>query len=90
MGLSHNRVSEIIGNANFGNIDNLLSQGHDMEYIARHYSMDLALARPPRLSGQSNSVEASRSDCYCFALPGRCLAGSRWRAGLGFAFGRKD
>lgn len=35
--LSQNRISEIIGNTNICNIDNLLSQGHDMEYIARHY-----------------------------------------------------
>ncbi len=35
VGLSQNRVSEIIGNTNFGNIDNLLSQGRDVEYIAR-------------------------------------------------------
>ena len=44
VGLSQNRVSEIIGNTNFGNIDTFLSQGHDMEYIARHYHMDLAMA----------------------------------------------
>ncbi|MBW2663745.1 MAG: hypothetical protein JRD93_17650 [Deltaproteobacteria bacterium] len=44
VGLSQNRVSEIIGNTNFGNIDNLLSQGHDIEYIARHYNMDIPLA----------------------------------------------
>ena len=49
VGLSRNRISEIVGNTNFGNIDTLLSQGHDMEYIARHYHMDLAQARPPRL-----------------------------------------
>jgi len=42
--LSRNRVSEIIGNTNFGKIDTLLSQGLDMDYIARHYQMDLALA----------------------------------------------
>jgi hypothetical protein len=29
------------------------------------------------LSGQSISSEASRSDCYCLALPGRCRAGSQ-------------
>ena len=49
MGLSQNRVSEIIGNTIFGNIDTLLSQGHDMEYIARHYTMDLPLAWALRL-----------------------------------------
>ncbi|RLB25191.1 MAG: hypothetical protein DRG73_02440 [Deltaproteobacteria bacterium] len=49
VGLSQNRVSEIIGNTNFGNIDNLLSQGHDMDYIARHYNMDLGLTWAFRL-----------------------------------------
>ncbi len=43
VGLSRNRVSEIIGNANFGEIDTLLSQGLDMDYIAKHYHMDVAL-----------------------------------------------
>ncbi len=54
VGLSQNRVSEIIGNANFGNIDNLLNQGHDMDYIARHYNMDLALAWALRLKGKTD------------------------------------
>ena len=54
VGLSQNRVSEIIGNTNFGNIDNLLSQGHDMEYIARHYNMDLALTWALHLEGKSD------------------------------------
>jgi len=48
VGLSQNRVSEIIGNANFGNIDTLFSQGHDMEYIARHYNRDLRDVRSER------------------------------------------
>ena len=52
--LSQNRVSEIIGNTNFGNIDTLLSQGHDMDYIARHYQMDLALAWALRLEGKTD------------------------------------
>ncbi len=43
VGLRRSSVSEIIGNANFGNIDTLLSQGRDMDYIARHYHMDFAL-----------------------------------------------
>ena len=53
-GLSQNRISEIIGNTSFSNIDNLLSQGHDMEYIARHYHMDLALAWALRLEGKTD------------------------------------
>jgi len=51
VGLSRNRASEIVGNANFGEIDTLLSQGHDMEYIARHYNMDLPLVWALRLGG---------------------------------------
>ena len=35
-------------------IDTLLSQGHDMEYIARHYNMDLALAWSLRLAGKTD------------------------------------
>jgi len=54
VGLSRNRVSEIVGNANFGEIDTLLSQGHDMEYIAKHYNMDLALVWALRLEGKTD------------------------------------
>ena len=49
VGLSRNRASEIVGNTNFSEIDTLLSHGRDMDYIARHYNMDIPLARPPRL-----------------------------------------
>jgi len=41
VGSSRNRALEIVNNANFGEINNLLSQGHDMDYVARHYYMDL-------------------------------------------------
>ena len=54
VGLSRNRISEIVGNANFGNIDILLSQGRDMAYIASHYNMDLALAWALRLEGKTD------------------------------------
>ena len=54
MELSQNHVSEIIGNTSFGNIDYLLSQGHDMDYIARHYHMDLALVWALRLEGKTD------------------------------------
>jgi hypothetical protein len=54
VGLSQNRCSEIIGNAGFGNFDNLLSEGRTMDYIADHYSMDLALAWGIRLEGQTD------------------------------------
>ncbi len=49
--LSRSRVSEIVGNTNFGNFDTLLSRGHDMEYIANHYNIDLPLAWAMRLKG---------------------------------------
>jgi len=54
IGLSQNRVSEIIGNTNFGNIDNLLSQGRSMYYIARHYHMDLPLVWTLLLEGKTD------------------------------------
>jgi transposase len=54
VGLSQNRISEIIGNTNFGNFDNLLDQGRSMDYIAKHYSMDLALAWGLRLDDQTD------------------------------------
>jgi DNA-binding XRE family transcriptional regulator len=36
MGINQQRISQITNNTSFGNIGNLLSQGHDMEYIAAH------------------------------------------------------
>ena len=54
VGLSRNRISEIVGNANFCNIDTLLSQGHDMKYIAMHYHMDMALAWTLRMEEKTD------------------------------------
>ena len=54
VGLSRNRISEIVGNTNICNIDTLIAQGHDMEYIAAHYHMDLALAWALRLEGKTD------------------------------------
>ena len=67
VGLSRNRVSEIVGNANFGNIDTLLSQGQDMDYIARHYHMDLALAWSLRLGGKSDQEKLLKG-FYCWRI----------------------
>lgn len=53
-GLSRNRISEIVGNTNICDIDTLLAQGHDMEYIAAHYQMDIALAWAIRLQGKTD------------------------------------
>ena len=52
--IMYNRVSKVIGNANYGNIDNLLVQGHDMGYIARHYNMGLPLVWALRLEGKTD------------------------------------
>jgi len=54
VGLSQNRVSEIIGNTRFGEIDNLASQGRNMDYIARHYHIDLPLVWAIRLEGNTD------------------------------------
>ncbi|MBC8430519.1 MAG: MerR family transcriptional regulator, partial [Desulfobacterales bacterium] len=53
-GMTQGRVAQIINNTNFGEINNLLSQGRDMDYIARHYNMDLALAWALRLEGKTD------------------------------------
>ena len=49
VGIRQGRVAQIINNANICEINNLLTQGQDMEYIASHYQMDLALAWSLRL-----------------------------------------
>jgi transcriptional regulator with XRE-family HTH domain len=53
-GMTQGRVAQIINNTNFGEINNLLSQGRDMDYIARHFHMDLALVWALRLSGKTD------------------------------------
>ena len=66
---SRKRASEIIGNTNFSEIDTLLSQGHDMDYIARHYHMDLALAR--RIPGTPYSIRKNvAKGIYYFLMAG--------------------
>jgi len=54
MGIKQQRISQITNNTSFGNIGNLLSQGHNMEYIASHYQMDLALTWAIRLQGKTD------------------------------------
>ena len=58
-GINQQRISQITNNTSFGNIGNLLSQGHDMEYIAKHYNMDLTLARASRLEGKTNQKNST-------------------------------
>jgi len=43
VGLSRTIIAEIVGNIKFDKIDNLLSEGRNMDYIAKHYHMDVAL-----------------------------------------------
>ena len=73
--MSRGRVTQIINNANFGEISNLLTQGRDMDYIARHYHMDLAMARPPRLSARPPWLKPHDPP----------VIGSHWLAGAGQA-----
>jgi DNA-binding XRE family transcriptional regulator len=54
VGMTRSRITQIVNNANFGEINNLLAQGRDMEYIARHYNMDLALVWALRLEGKTD------------------------------------
>ncbi len=54
VGISQGRVAQIINNTNFGEINNLLTQGREMDYIARHYHMDLALAWSLHLEGKTD------------------------------------
>ena len=42
--MTRGRVTQIINNTSFGKINDLLTQGRDIESIAGHYNMDLALA----------------------------------------------
>ena len=49
VGLDRSVISRNVQNTKISDMHNLLSQGHDMDYIARHYHMHIALARPPRL-----------------------------------------
>jgi hypothetical protein len=57
VGTSRGRITQIVNNTNFGEINNLLSQGRDMSYIAGHYRMDLALAWALCLSGKTDQAE---------------------------------
>ena len=54
VGINQQRISQITNNTSFGNIGNLLTQGHNMEYIAAHYQMDLAITWAIRLQGKTD------------------------------------
>jgi hypothetical protein len=67
VGISRGRLSEIVNNTNFGEINTLLSRGRDMDYIASHYHMDLALACQT-YGGQAQRPNMSLSP-YLKSLP---------------------
>jgi len=52
--LDRSVISRNVQNTKISDMHNLLSQGHDMEYIASHYHMDLALAWSLRLEGKTD------------------------------------
>ena len=54
VGVDRSVVSKIVQNTKISNMHSLLSQGHDMDYIARHYNMDLALAWSLLLEGKTD------------------------------------
>ena len=60
--MSRGRITQIVNNTNFGEINNLLSQGRDMNYIAGHYQMDLALAWALRLEGKTDQEKFKEKD----------------------------
>ena len=54
LGVTRGKVAQIVNNTNFGEINTLLSQGRDMDYIARHYRIDLAMAWALHLEAKSD------------------------------------
>jgi 16S rRNA G966 N2-methylase RsmD len=56
VGLDRSVISRNVQNTKISDMHNLLSQGHDMDYIARHYHMDLALVWALRLEGKTDLI----------------------------------
>ena len=52
VGLDRSVISKNVQNTKISDMHTLLAQGHDMEYIARHYNMDLALVWALRSEGK--------------------------------------
>jgi len=61
-GMTQGRIAQIINNANICEINNLLTQGRDMEYISAHFQMDLALAWAIRLQGKTDQEKFKALD----------------------------
>jgi DNA-binding XRE family transcriptional regulator len=54
VGLDRSVISRNVQNTKISDMHNLLSHGRDMDYIARHYQMDLALVWALRLEGKTD------------------------------------
>ncbi len=70
VGLDRSVISRNVQNTKIGNMHNLLSQGHDMDYIARHYNMDLPLVWALRLEGKTDQEKFKEPG---WGLPGTYL-----------------
>ena len=70
VGLDRSVISRNVQNTKISDMHNLLSHGHDMDYIARHYHhMDLALVWALRLKGKTDQEIIQRtSTFFCKAL----------------------
>jgi len=68
--LDRSVISRNVQNTKIGNIHNLLSQGHDMEYIARHYNMDLSLVWALRLEGKIRKNSKSLAGACAHGING--------------------
>ena len=64
--MSRGRITQIVSNANLGEINNLLSQDHDMNYKARHYNMDLPLVWALRLEGKTDQEKFKETTRMAF------------------------
>ena len=66
-GITRGRVGQIVNNTNFSEINTLLAQGHDMDYIASHNNMDLPLVWALRLERKTG--HSSFSLIYPTGIP---------------------
>ena len=60
VGLDRGVISRNVRNSKISDMHNLLSQGHDMDYIARHYHMDFALVWALWLEGKTDQEKLSQ------------------------------
>ena len=63
VGVDRSVVSKIVQNTKIGDMHNLLSQGRDMDYIAKHFHMDIALALALWLEGTTDQEKFKALGC---------------------------